>query len=83
MKKATGIIRKVDDLGRVVIPMELRKSFGIKEGDPLEIFTDEKNQIIFQQYKPGCQECGDVDVSLLGDKVKICVTCIQQLNYTL
>jgi len=78
--KATGIIRKVDELGRVVIPMELRKSLGIKEGNPLEIYTDENNQIIFKQYQPGCQECGSVDVSLHGDKIKLCVTCIQQLK---
>lgn len=50
--KATGIIRRIDDLGRVVIPKEIRRSLGIKEGDPLEIFTTRDGEIIF---KP-CQE---------------------------
>jgi AbrB family looped-hinge helix DNA binding protein len=50
--KATGIIRRVDDLGRVVIPKEVRRNFGIKEGDPLEIYTDRDGAIIFKKYTP-------------------------------
>ena len=49
--KATGIVRRIDDLGRVVIPQELRRSLKIREGDPLEIYTD-KEGIIFQKYSP-------------------------------
>ena len=50
--KATGIIRRVDDLGRVVIPREIRKSLGIAEGDPLEIFVDTENDMVcFQRYE--------------------------------
>ena len=49
--KATGIVRRIDDLGRVVIPKELRRSLKIREGDPLEIYTD-KEGIIFQKYSP-------------------------------
>lgn len=49
--KATGIVRKTDQLGRIVIPMELRKSMGIQENDPLEIFVDE-DKIILQKYQP-------------------------------
>ncbi|MFT8318851.1 MAG: AbrB/MazE/SpoVT family DNA-binding domain-containing protein [Sporolactobacillus sp.] len=54
--KSTGIVRKVDELGRVVIPIELRRTMEIKEGDPLEIFTDE-DRIIFKKYVPtmACQ----------------------------
>ena len=48
--KATGIVRRIDDLGRVVIPKELRRSMGITEGDPLEIFTTYEGQIILQKY---------------------------------
>jgi stage V sporulation protein T len=51
--KATGIVRRIDDLGRVVLPKELRKNFGIAEGDPVEIFTD-KNTIILRKYNPAC-----------------------------
>lgn len=50
--KATGIVRRIDDLGRVVIPREVRKNMGIKEGDPLEIYTDRDGAIIFKKYAP-------------------------------
>jgi transcriptional pleiotropic regulator of transition state genes len=73
--KATGIVRKVDDLGRVVLPMELRKTFGIKEGDPLEIYVD-GSHIILKQYRGmGCVFCGTVsDVQVEGKPV--CKECI-------
>ncbi len=50
--KATGIVRRIDDLGRVVIPKEIRRSFRIKEGDPLEIYTDSEGEVIFKKYSP-------------------------------
>ncbi len=50
--KATGIIRRIDDLGRVVIPKEIRKTLRIKEGDPLEIFTDKEGEVILKKYSP-------------------------------
>ena len=50
--KATGIVRRIDDLGRIVIPKEIRRSFRIKEGDPLEIFTDAEGEVIFKKYSP-------------------------------
>jgi AbrB family looped-hinge helix DNA binding protein len=50
--KATGIVRRMDDLGRVVIPKEVRRNFGIKVGDPLEIYTDRDGAIIFKKYAP-------------------------------
>ena len=50
--KATGIVRRIDDLGRVVIPKEIRRVLRIKEGDPLEIFTDHEGEVIFKKYSP-------------------------------
>ena len=50
--KATGVVRRIDDLGRVVIPKEIRKTLHIKEGDPLEIFTDKDGGIILKKYSP-------------------------------
>jgi AbrB family transcriptional regulator (stage V sporulation protein T) len=50
--KATGIVRRIDDLGRVVIPKEIRRTLRIKEGDPLEIFTDREGQVILKKYSP-------------------------------
>ena len=50
--KATGIVRRIDDLGRVVIPKEIRRTLRIKEGTPLEIFTDREGEIILKKYSP-------------------------------
>ncbi len=59
--KATGIVRRIDDLGRVVIPKEIRRTLKIREGDPLEIFTDVEGEVILKKYSP---------VSELGDFAK-------------
>ena len=50
--KATGIVRRIDDLGRVVIPKEIRRTMRIREGDPLEIFTSNDGDVIFKKYSP-------------------------------
>ncbi|MBM6923228.1 AbrB/MazE/SpoVT family DNA-binding domain-containing protein [Hydrogenoanaerobacterium saccharovorans] len=50
--KATGIVRRIDDLGRVVIPKEIRRTMRIREGDPLEIFTNNDGEVIFKKYSP-------------------------------
>ena len=56
--KATGIVRRIDDLGRVVIPKEIRRTLKIREGDPLEIFTDKDGEVILKKYSP-IGELGD------------------------
>jgi transcriptional pleiotropic regulator of transition state genes len=60
MLKSTGIVRKVDELGRVVVPIELRRTLGIGEKDPLEIFVDGES-IILRRYQPGCVFNGSLD----------------------
>lgn len=50
--RATGIVRRIDDLGRVVIPKEIRRTMRIREGDPLEIYTDREGEVIFKKYSP-------------------------------
>ena len=67
--KATGIIRRVDDLGRVVIPKEIRRTLRIREGEPLEIFTEGKDTVCFCKY--GTNLCGEIDH--LEDQIEICV----------
>ncbi|MFP3726997.1 AbrB/MazE/SpoVT family DNA-binding domain-containing protein [Priestia filamentosa] len=64
--KATGIVRKVDELGRVVVPIELRRTLGIAEKEPLEIFVDE-DRIVLKKYKPGmaCAVTGEISESNL------------------
>jgi AbrB family transcriptional regulator, transcriptional pleiotropic regulator of transition state genes len=71
--KSTGIVRKVDELGRVVIPIELRRTLGIAEKDALEIYVDEE-RIILKKYKPNmtCHVTGEVsdeNISLAGGKL--------------
>jgi AbrB family transcriptional regulator, transcriptional pleiotropic regulator of transition state genes len=74
MAVATGIIRRVDDLGRVVIPKELRTTLNIPEGTPMEFLVKE-DTIIIQKYQVGCRECGETETELHGN-TKICGKCI-------
>lgn len=77
--KATGIIRKVDDLGRIVIPVELRRALDIDIKDPIEIFTEGK-QIILQKYEPACNFCGGFKEITEFHGKKICIDCINELK---
>lgn len=73
--KSTGIVRRIDDLGRVVIPKELRRTLQVETGDSLEIFTHEKS-IILRKYQPGCFICGSLDgLQTFYDK-QLCNKCI-------
>ena len=77
--KATGIVRKVDELGRVVIPIELRRIHGIEVKDSLEIFVDGEN-IILRKYEPACIFCGQAkDISIFSGK-NVCQSCIAELS---
>ena len=77
--KSTGIIRKVDDLGRIVLPIELRRMLDIAERDELEIFV-EGDRIVLQKYEPACIFC-DSSLSLTALKGKnVCRDCIAKLN---
>ena len=78
MMKATGIVRRIDDLGRVVIPKEIRRTLRIREGDPLEIFVDRDGEVILKKYSP-ISELGDFAKEYaealfdsLGNPVLIC-----------
>ena len=78
MIKSTGIVRKVDELGRIVIPMELRNKLGIEDRDPLEIFVD-GSSIILKKYNPNCLFCGgDNDLKEYNDNL-ICVKCREKI----
>lgn len=77
--KSTGIVRKVDELGRVVLPMELRKTLNIDPHDPLEIFV-ESETVILKKYEPECTFCGsDTDVINFKNK-NVCKKCIGELS---
>lgn len=76
--KSTGIVRKVDELGRVVLPIELRRTLDIAERDALEIFIDGSN-IILKKYEPACIFCGNAkDVSVFKGR-NICPDCIRSI----
>ncbi len=78
--KSTGIVRKVDELGRIVLPIELRKSMDLdNKGDAVEIFIDD-DRIILKKYQPACIFCGDADeVSHFKGKL-ICQSCIKKIG---
>ncbi len=77
--KSTGIIRKLDELGRVVIPIELRNKFNISEKDPIEIYVDGSN-IILKKYEVSCIFCGKSEnLKEFKDK-QICSNCLNKIN---
>lgn len=78
MLKATGMVRKVDELGRVVIPKELRKVMDVNEKDPLEVFVD-GDSIVLRKYEPGCVFCGKLsDVTIYKGK-RVCHECMAEM----
>jgi transcriptional pleiotropic regulator of transition state genes len=79
--KSTGIVRKVDELGRVVIPIELRRTLNIAEKDALEIYTDE-DRIILRKYEPSCActFCGNTDNIINFRGRNICQSCLNELH---
>lgn len=78
MMKATGILRMIDQLGRIVVPKELRDSFNIEEKDKLEIFVTDEG-ILLKKYSPGCQYCSNME-NLTDYKGKlICSECIKSI----
>ncbi|WP_143314554.1 AbrB/MazE/SpoVT family DNA-binding domain-containing protein [Clostridium sp. HBUAS56017] len=83
--KATGIVRRVDELGRITIPMELCKSMDIKRADkkgngtPMEIYTEGKN-IIIRKYEPGCHICGNAKNLTRVLDMDLCPTCLADVK---
>jgi len=79
--KSTGIVRKVDELGRVVIPIELRRTLSIAEKDPLEIYVD-SDRIILRKYEPSCAcvFCGNADDVTIFKNKNICKECLESMT---
>ncbi len=76
--KSTGIVRKVDELGRVVLPIELRRTLGIEVKDSLEIYVD-GSQIILKKYEPACIFCGNAKDVLSIKGKNICRSCLKDI----
>lgn len=77
--KSTGIVRKVDELGRIVLPIELRRTLDIAEKDALEIYVD-NNSVILKKYQPACVFCGDAREIKSFHGKNICSSCLQELT---
>ena len=77
--KSTGVVRKVDELGRIVLPAEIRQNLGIEVKDPLEFFV-EGEQIILKKYQPGCIFCGGMENTTTYDGKTICAACLKKLK---
>lgn len=79
MAKATGVVRKIDILGRVVIPKELRTTMGMNDNDPVEFFVAD-NQVILKKYEPGCIFCGDMDSVHRHKGHNVCTRCMSEMS---
>lgn len=77
--KSTGIVRRVDELGRVVIPIELRNKFDIKEKDPIEIYVD-GSSIVLKKFEPNCVFCGNSKNLVRYKEKLVCSKCAKQLG---
>ncbi len=77
--KSTGVVRRVDELGRIVIPIELRRTLDIAEKDALEIYVDGE-QIILKKYEPACIFCGDARDVINYRGKNICTKCLEQIK---
>ena len=77
--KSTGIVRKVDELGRIVLPSELRRTLGIEEKDRIEIFVDGES-IILRKYQPACIFCDNAKDIINYKGKNICPDCIRAMN---
>ena len=77
--KATGIVRKVDELGRIVLPIELRRTLDIEIKDPIDIFVDDE-YILLKKYEPACIFCGNAkNVRRIKEK-NVCEDCLKELK---
>ncbi|NLP18074.1 MAG: AbrB/MazE/SpoVT family DNA-binding domain-containing protein [Firmicutes bacterium] len=79
MLKSTGIVRKVDELGRVVIPIELRRNLSIAKKDALEIYVD-ADKIVLKKYEPACVFCGNADGVVTFRGKNVCQRCLEDMR---
>ena len=78
--KATGVVRKIDNLGRVVAPKEIRNILNIKPFDPVEFYVGDDGEIIIKKYEPGCVFCGDIENTYTFKGKTLCEGCIGDLK---
>lgn len=77
--RSLAMVRKMDELGRIVLPKELRELMDIKPKDGLEIFAEGNSRLILQKYVPACVFCGEASNTVVYNEKKICKKCLKQL----
>ena len=77
--KSTGVVRKVDELGRIVLPIEIRKTLDIQQKDAIEIFVEE-DKIILQKYQPACIFCNNADNIIYFNEKRVCRACVAKMK---
>lgn len=78
--KATGIVRKIDDLGRIVLPKELRRTMAIDVKDPMEIYVEGNDKIILKKYEPACIFCSNTENTIEYMGKIICRDCLAKMT---
>ena len=79
MMKSTGIVRKVDELGRIVLPIELRRTLNIDIKDSIEIYVD-NSSIVLKKYEPTCLFCGEADDVVTYKDKNVCKSCLEEMK---
>ena len=79
MLKATGIVRKMDELGRLVVPKEIRRAYNINAGDPVEIFVD-GGKVVLRKYEPFCMFCSNTEGVIAYKGKSVCESCLSELK---
>lgn len=77
--KSLGMVRKIDELGRIVLPIEIRKMMDLSPGNGVEIFSD-KDRIILQKYAPSCIFCGEADNIVIYKEKRVCKACLEEMK---
>jgi len=77
--RPAGVVRKVDQLGRIVLPKSLRKKYRMNEGDPVEILVN-GDHILLERYRPRCVFCGEVETVTEYREKHICATCLSEMS---
>ena len=77
--KSLGMVRTIDGLGRITLPIEIRRMLDINTGDGVEMFSD-KDRIILQKYAPSCLFCGEADDIVTSKEKKICKACLEEMK---
>ena len=78
--KSTGMVKRIDELGRIVLPKNVRQPMGIDTGDSVEIFTD-GDRIVLRKFEPACVFCGEAENVVFYQEKRICAACIERINH--